>query len=185
MLRSETLFGKREPNSGTNTPNSPLNATSAQPSAAKPATPSPAGMPSSTAPGAAPAQPLAPEAPETSGGSKLIVGQKIKLKGEIADCDTLVVEGQVEATMESRVIQIAESGTFKGSVQVEVAEINGTFDGDLTARQKLVIHSTGKVTGTIRFGKIVIEEGGQLSGDVQVGLDGASRNNLSVAKAAV
>jgi cytoskeletal protein CcmA (bactofilin family) len=136
-------------------------------------------------PGAAPGQPLAPEAPETSGGSKLIVGQKIKLKGEIADCDTLVVEGQVEATMESRVIQIAESGTFKGSVQVEVAEINGTFDGDLTARQKLVIHSTGKVTGTIRFGKIVIEEGGQLSGDVQVGLDGASRNNLSVAKAAV
>jgi cytoskeletal protein CcmA (bactofilin family) len=184
MLRSETLFGKREPASGTNTPNSPLNASSAQPSVAKPASPTSVGTPPSASPATAPGQ-GASEATEVSGGSKLIVGQKIKLKGEIADCDTLVVEGQVEATMESRVIQIAESGTFKGSVQVEVAEINGTFDGDLTARQKLVIHSTGKVTGTIRFGKIVIEEGGQLSGDVQVGLDGGNRNNLSVAKAAV
>jgi cytoskeletal protein CcmA (bactofilin family) len=184
MLRSETLFGKREPNSGNN-PNSPLNATSAQPNVAKPG-PAPVGMPPSATSNQPGGQTATPEAPEVAGGSKLIVGQKIKLKGEIADCDTLVVEGQVEATMESRVIQIAESGTFKGSVQVEVAEINGTFDGDLTARQKLVIHSTGKVTGTIRFGKIVIEEGGQLSGDVQVGIDGASRNNnLSVAKAAV
>jgi cytoskeletal protein CcmA (bactofilin family) len=184
MLRSETLFGKREPASGNTTPNSPMNASSAQPSVAKPAGSNPVGMPPSAAPASAPGQTVS-DAPEVSGGSKLIVGQKIKLKGEIADCDTLVVEGQVEATMESRVIQIAESGTFKGSVQVEVAEINGTFDGDLTARQKLVIHSTGKVTGTIRFGKIVIEEGGQLSGDVQVGLDGGNRNNLSVAKAAV
>jgi cytoskeletal protein CcmA (bactofilin family) len=182
MLRSETLFGKREPNAGTNTPNSPLNATSAQPSVAKTG-PGSVGMPPSATPASPAGQSAAPEAPETSGGSKLIVGQKIKLKGEIADCDTLVVEGQVEATMESRVIQIAESGTFRGSVQVEVAEIHGTFDGDLTARQKLVIHSTGKVT--IRFGKIVIEEGGQLSGDVQVGLDGGNRSNLSVAKAAV
>ncbi|MBK4736870.1 bactofilin family protein [Noviherbaspirillum pedocola] len=184
MLRSETLFGKREPASGNTTPNSPMNASSAQPSVAKPGGPAPVGMPPSATPATAPGQSVS-DTPEVSGGSKLIVGQKIKLKGEIADCDTLVVEGQVEATMESRVIQIAESGTFKGSVQVEVAEINGTFDGDLTARQKLVIHSTGKVTGTIRFGKIVIEEGGQLSGDVQVGLDGANRNNLSVAKAAV
>ena len=41
-------------------------------------------------------------------GSKLTVGPKIKLKGvEITDCDTLVVEGTVEATMNSRVIQIS------------------------------------------------------------------------------
>src|SRR5262245_4133854 len=46
-------------------------------------------------------------------GSKLIVGPDIKLKGaEITDCDTLVVEGRVEASMDSRVIQISEQGTF-------------------------------------------------------------------------
>jgi cytoskeletal protein CcmA (bactofilin family) len=36
-------------------------------------------------------------------------------------------------------------------------------------RQKLTIYSTGKVTGRIRYGKVVIEEGGQLSGEVEFG----------------
>jgi cytoskeletal protein CcmA (bactofilin family) len=104
------------------------------------------------------------------GGSKLTVGPNIKLKGvEITDCDTLVVEGLVEATMDSRVMQIAEQGAFKGSAEIDIAEIRGLFDGNLTVREKLVIHATGKVTGKIRYGKIVVEEGGQLSGEISFG----------------
>lgn len=105
-------------------------------------------------------------APE--GGSKLTVGPNIKLKGlEITDCDTLVVEGTVEATMDSRVIEIAEHGAFKGSAEIDIAEIRGAFDGNLTVRQRLVIHASGRVTGKIRYGKLVIEEGGQLAGDIE------------------
>ena len=112
--------------------------------------------------------------PTHEGGSKLTVGPNIKLKGvEITDCDTLVVEGLVEATMDSRVIQIAEQGAFKGSAEIDVAEIRGEFNGNLTVRQKLVIYSTGKVTGTIRYGKLVIEEGGQLSGEIMFGTAGS------------
>jgi cytoskeletal protein CcmA (bactofilin family) len=108
--------------------------------------------------------------PAAEGGSKLTVGPNIKLKGvEITDCDTLVVEGLVEATMDSRVIQISEHGAFKGSAEIDIAEIHGQFDGNLTVRQKLTIYATGKVTGTIRYGKVVIEEGGQLTGDIQFG----------------
>ena len=104
------------------------------------------------------------------GESKLTVGPNIKLKGvEITDCDTLVVEGSVEATMDSRVIQISERGAFKGSADIDVAEIRGQFDGNLTVRQKLVIYATGKVTGHVRYGKLVIEEGGQLSGEIESG----------------
>ncbi|MBC7444472.1 MAG: polymer-forming cytoskeletal protein [Polaromonas sp.] len=116
-------------------------------------------------------------------GSKLTVGPNIKLKGvEITDCDTLVVEGMVEATMNSRVIQIAEQGAFKGSAEIEIAEIRGEFSGSLTVRQKLVIYATGKVTGTIRYGKLVVEEGGQLSGDIVSGTQGASSKPGAMAK---
>ncbi len=104
------------------------------------------------------------------GGSKLTVGPNIKLKGvEITDCDTLVVEGLVEATMDSRVIQIAQQGAFKGSAEIDVAEIHGEFNGNLTVRDRLTIYSTGKVTGVIRYGKLVVEEGGQLSGEIVFG----------------
>ena len=117
------------------------------------------------------------------GGSKLTVGPNIKLKGvEITDCDTLVVEGLVEATMDSRVMQIAEQGAFKGSAEIDVAEIRGEFNGNLTVRQKLVIYSTGKVTGTIRYGKLVIEEGGQLAGEILFGAVGTQAKPAGLAQ---
>ena len=111
------------------------------------------------------------------GGSKLTVGPNIKLKGvEITDCDTLFVEGLVEATMDARLMEIAEPGAFKGSAEIDLAEIRGKFDGDLTVREKLVIYATGRVTGKIRYGKLVIEEGGQISGDIQYGASHAAKS---------
>lgn len=105
--------------------------------------------------------------PENVLGARLIVGPDVKLKGaEILDCDTLVVEGRVEATMDSRVIRIADQGSFSGKVSIDIAEIHGSFDGELTARSQLIIHATGKVSGKIRYGKLVIDEGGELCGDI-------------------
>lgn len=174
MLRSESLFGKRNPpttpgTSGSNTLNSPMGAVNSMNSASSQNIPR---SPNAVNPVGAPAPSANPNSNTSTNevGSKLIVGPNIKLKGvEITDCDTLVVEGRVEATMDSRVIQIAENGSFKGSAEIDIAEIRGEFNGDLTARVKLVIYATGKVTGKIRYGKIVIEEGGQLIGDVQAG----------------
>ena len=74
--------------------------------------------------------------------------------------------------MDSRVIHIAQQGAFHGSAEIDIAEIHGEFTGSLTVRQKLVIHSTGKVSGKIRYGKLVVEEGGQLAGEVEVGVVG-------------
>lgn len=113
------------------------------------------------------AAPQAAKSAPNDEGSKLIVGPNIKLKGsEITDCEILVVEGRVEASMKSRVIRIAEGGVFSGKAEIDVAEIHGRFEGELTARKRLVIHATGKVTGTIRYGAMSVEEGGTLAGDV-------------------
>ncbi|OZA26960.1 MAG: hypothetical protein B7X93_09990 [Hydrogenophilales bacterium 17-61-9] len=100
-------------------------------------------------------------------GNKLIVGPNIKLKGsEITDCEILVVEGRVEASMNSRDIRIAEGGVFSGKAEIDVAEVRGHFQGELTARKRLVVYATGKVSGVIRYGAMSVEEGGIISGDV-------------------
>lgn len=100
-------------------------------------------------------------------GSKLIVGPNIKLKGsEITDCEILVVEGRVEASMNSRDIRIAEGGVFSGKAEIDVAEVRGTFEGELTARKRLVVYATGRVNGTIRYGALMVEEGGVISGNM-------------------
>lgn len=171
-------FGKRE-NDQPNTLNQGLNAPRYGASSSTSQTP-PQSQPEPRQ-SSAPASSNVPE-----GGSKLTVGPNIKLKGvEITDCDTLVVEGLVEATMDSRVIQIAQQGAFKGSAEIDIAEIHGVFDGNLTVRQKLVIYATGKVTGKIRYGKVVIEEGGQLSGDIECSVAGAAKSSSSTSKPAM
>jgi len=126
---------------------------------------------SSAAPAPSPAAPVVP-APAAQAGderkeAKLIVGPDIKMKGvEIADCDTLVVEGRIEATLDARVLQIASSGVFQGTVAVDVAEIHGTLEGELTVRKQLVLHATARVNGKIHYAKIKVEEGAELSGEI-------------------
>jgi cytoskeletal protein CcmA (bactofilin family) len=47
-----------------------------------------------------------------------------------------------------------------------VAEVRGRFEGELTARKRLVVFASGKVSGKIRYGKVSIEDGGEIAGDV-------------------
>jgi cytoskeletal protein CcmA (bactofilin family) len=99
---------------------------------------------------------------------KLIVGREISLSGEINSCDQLVVEGSVEANLQNcREVDISETGLFKGSASIDTAEVHGRFEGTLTVRGRLFIRASGKVSGTIRYGQLEVEFGGQLSGDIQ------------------
>jgi len=92
----------------------------------------------------------------------------------------LVVEGRVEATLDSRVLEIAEHGVFQGTIAVDQAEIRGRFEGEITVRKQLIVHSSGKVSGKIRYAKIKIEEGAEIAGDLAV-LD-KSATSISVSK---
>jgi cytoskeletal protein CcmA (bactofilin family) len=99
---------------------------------------------------------------------RLIVGRDIVLNGQITACERLVVEGRVEAALnDCRTIEVLDGGTFKGSAEVESAEISGRVDGNLTVRQRLLIRATGQISGTVRYGRIEIEEGGEVNGDVR------------------
>jgi cytoskeletal protein CcmA (bactofilin family) len=99
---------------------------------------------------------------------RLSVGREITLSGEINSCDKLFIEGSVEANLTNcRDVDIAEGGLFKGSASIEDAEVKGRFEGNLVVRKRLLIKATGRVSGTIRYGQIEIECGGQISGDIQ------------------
>ena len=102
----------------------------------------------------------------------LLVGQGIQVKGEIETCRSLVVEGRVEASLTASKLEVLKDGLFRGAVEVDKAEIAGTFDGTLTVRDRLTIKATGRASGVIRYGKLNVEAGGEIAGDIDV--DGAA-----------
>ncbi len=104
-----------------------------------------------------------------SEGKKLIVGRDIALSGSINACEKLIVEGRVEANItDCQEIEIAETGTFVGEAVIDVAEISGVFEGTLIARELLLVHNSGKVHGNVRYGRLEVERGGEIMGDVRV-----------------
>ena len=133
-------------------------------------------LPPAPPPQVAPAVPQSSQnAPKTAASAedrkeaKLVVGPDIKMKGvEVNDCDTLQVEGRIEATLDARVLQISEKGIFSGTVAVDSAEIHGRLEGELTVRKQLVVHATGRLSGKIRYARIKVEEGAELSGEISV-----------------
>lgn len=119
------------------------------------------------------AQPIPPRRADSArldapDARRLVVGREISLSGEITSCDRLVVEGRVEATLiGARALEVAQGGVFRGRAEVKEADIAGVFEGDLTATERLLIRSGGKVSGSVRYGRVVIESGGEIGGDMQ------------------
>ena len=99
----------------------------------------------------------------------LVVGRGISVQGTITDAERLVVEGTVEATMiHATELSVIQGGVFKGEVEVEEAEIAGTIDGTITARTSLIVRATGQVLGRARCRRLQVEDGGQLTGQMEM-----------------
>ena len=103
----------------------------------------------------------------------LIVGRGISVQGTVQDAERLVVEGTVEASMiHAAELSVTQGGIFKGEAEVEEAEIAGTIDGTLTVRGSLLIRSTGRVLGTARCRRLQVEDGGQITGRIEMITEG-------------
>ncbi|MFZ4762887.1 MAG: bactofilin family protein [Alphaproteobacteria bacterium] len=110
----------------------------------------------------------APEASQPNEVRKLIVGREICLSGEINACDFLIVEGTVEARVRDGFrIEIAETGLYRGTVEITEADIGGRFEGEIIVRGRLRVRSTGRIEGKIQYGELEVEAGGHLEGEIR------------------
>ena len=104
----------------------------------------------------------------------LIIGPGVSVKGEITSCNRLIVEGKIEAKLaDCQNVIIKEGGIFKGESTTENADVQGSFDGNLVVRGRLLVRASGRVSGKIAYGEIEIERGGKISGEISHEDDGA------------
>ena len=99
----------------------------------------------------------------------LVVGRGISVQGMVQDAERLVVEGTVEASMiHATELSVSAGGVFRGEIEVEDAEVAGTVDGTVVARGNLVVRATGVVLGTARCRRLQVEDGGQITGRMEM-----------------
>lgn len=106
----------------------------------------------------------APPSPVTNETGTLVISAGISIQGTIMGAKRLVVEGIFESDrIETAELAIARTGVFRGTADVRSADIDGRFAGELIAKERLRVRSNGTVTGTAQYGKLAVEDGGEIS----------------------
>ena len=135
------------------------------------------------------ARPMAPGATgrptgRAEAGEKRVLqlGKGISIQGSVTEAERIVIEGTMESPLlQCQELAISHSGVFKGEIQVEDADIAGVFDGTLTATGNLTIRATGRVLGVARCRRLSVEDGGQLTGRMEMITDTTGGGAMPVA----
>jgi cytoskeletal protein CcmA (bactofilin family) len=97
----------------------------------------------------------------------LILGEDAVLKGEVTSGRRIEVWGYVEGGVTASEVVVQEGGRLFGYVRSDTAEVRGTVQGDVRVQQLFALRSTGSASGKIKYGRLSIEEGAELSAHIR------------------
>jgi cytoskeletal protein CcmA (bactofilin family) len=97
----------------------------------------------------------------------LILGEGAVLKGQVTNGRRVEVWGYVEGGVTAAELVVQEGGKVFGNVRTDTAEVRGTLQGDVRVQQLFSLKSTGTAAGKIKYGRITMEEGAELSAHVR------------------
>ena len=102
--------------------------------------------------------------------SAAMIGQTIKIKGTITGSENLVIEGQVEGSVDLKGndLTIGENGQVSADLAAKVVNVQGQVDGDISGSEKVVVSKTGRVTGNITAPRVTLEDGAKFKGSIDM-----------------
>jgi cytoskeletal protein CcmA (bactofilin family) len=103
----------------------------------------------------------------TPDANRLHIGEGVTVKGAVVVSDTIVVEGVLEGDITVDNLIVGESGVVTGRISVgKNAEVFGRVFEKLDVKGLLILRAGGRVDGSISFGKLTIERGACVTGEV-------------------
>lgn len=111
-----------------------------------------------------------PATAAASSGKSATLGATIKVKGDISGDESLLIEGQVEGTVNlaSHELTVGKSGKVHADVTAKVIRIDGEVHGDITGKEKVFVSSTSNIKGNIITPKMTLEEGARFKGTIDI-----------------
>jgi cytoskeletal protein CcmA (bactofilin family) len=108
------------------------------------------------------------------------IGQSMRIKGEIHTKEELLVDGEVEGSMESQsLVTVGPKGKVRANIKAREVVIYGEVRGDVEVSHKLAIREQGSLVGNVKSAGISIDDGAYFKGSIDI-----TRPETKVAKAA-
>ena len=103
---------------------------------------------------------------EPTSENSIVIGAGVELKGDMVVPGSATVNGKFEGKLKAKNLIVGPTGRLSGQISVETAEVRGTIEENLTVESKLILRASGNISGSISYSKIMVEEGGVISGTI-------------------
>lgn len=99
-----------------------------------------------------------------------VIGPKIRFKGELVGEEDLLVQGQIDGTIDLRGnnLTVGEKGVVKANVLAKTIIIEGHVEGDIYAKEHIAIKSTSNVKGNLVADRVTLEDGAKFKGSIDM-----------------
>ena len=102
-------------------------------------------------------------------GGLSIIASGTVITGDVRTEGTVKVEGEILGNVQAgQQVLLARGSRVRGDVQTREAVIGGLVEGSIRAGERVEIQATAIVQGDITTQRIVIAEGGQVNGGLEM-----------------
>jgi cytoskeletal protein CcmA (bactofilin family) len=106
---------------------------------------------------------------QTSTRIDTLLGRTANLNGDLEFSGGLHLDGRVNGNVRSSAedggaLSVSESGFIEGRVEVTNIVMNGTVNGDMCARERLVLGGKARINGNVFYGVIEMAPGAVITG---------------------
>jgi cytoskeletal protein CcmA (bactofilin family) len=99
--------------------------------------------------------------------NNLVIGTGVTFNGSISAPGKAVINGQVTGELTADDLLIGKEGNVTGTVRAREIDVHGELNEDIVCREHILIHSTGRVSGTMEYSELEIQRGGQFRGEMR------------------
>ena len=109
------------------------------------------------------------------------VGETLQLEGDLRSSGAIDVAGLINGSVFVSEVNIAESGSIRGALEANHAEINGHLEGKITA-DTVIVGKSAVIKGDIFFrNSLKTEEGADIDGYIKRINNGKSNTDEDIA----
>jgi len=114
-----------------------------------------------------------PEPIKSTSTPSAIIGPKIRFKGELVGEEDLLIQGQVDGTIDlkNHTLTIGEQGVVRANVLAKTVTIEGTVEGDLFGQERISILASSNVKGNIVAERVTLEDGAKFRGSIDMDVE--------------
>jgi cytoskeletal protein CcmA (bactofilin family) len=113
-----------------------------------------------------------PAKPATTDAARGVaaIGKTVIIKGQILSREDLYLDGEMEGTVEvpEHRLTIGPHAKLQASIRAREVVVLGCVNGNVEASEKIDIRKDAKLTGDIKTGGIVIEDGAYFKGSIDI-----------------